>query len=43
MLTHSLPPDLAAFRDSYAALLGFVPPLPAAKSEFNLKALRLAQ
>ena len=30
-----LPPDLAAFRDSYAALFGAVPPLPAAKFAFS--------
>lgn len=42
-----LPPDLAAFRDSYATLFGSVPPLPAAKFEFSSdidpEALRLAE
>lgn len=33
--TDQLPQDLAAFRDSYAELFGFVPPLPAAKFEFS--------
>lgn len=45
--TNSLPSDLAAFRDSYAELFGFVPPLPAAKFEFSAdidpEALRLAE
>ncbi|MBW4616391.1 MAG: carboxymuconolactone decarboxylase family protein [Desmonostoc vinosum HA7617-LM4] len=47
MSTHSLSPDLAAFRDSYASLFGSVPPLPAAKFEFSSdvdpEALRLAE
>lgn len=33
--TDSLPPDLSAFRDSYAKLFGTVPPLPAAKFDFS--------
>jgi 4-carboxymuconolactone decarboxylase len=43
----SLPPDLAALRDSYADLFGSVPPLPAAKFEFSTEidpqALRLVE
>ncbi len=31
----NLPPDLAAFGDSYAELFGEVPPLPKAKFEFS--------
>ena len=42
-----LPPDLAGFRDSYAALFGVVPPLPAAKFAFSStvdpEALRLSE
>lgn len=42
-----LPPDLAAFHDSYAALFGTVPPLPAAKFAFSgvvdPEALRLSE
>jgi len=42
-----LPPDLAAFRDRYAALFGAVPPLPAAKFAFSgaidPEALRLSE
>lgn len=30
-----LPADLAEFRDSYADLFGFLPPLPAARFEFS--------
>lgn len=47
--THStnLPPDLAAFGDSYAELFGEVPPLPKAKFEFSSQidpeGLRLAE
>lgn len=45
--TDSLPPDLAALRDSYAELFGSVPPLPAAKFEFSAdiapEFLRLAE
>lgn len=45
--TDSLPPDLLAFRDSYAKLFGTVPPLPAAKFDFSgdidPDALRLAE
>lgn len=45
--TNSLPPDIAAFRDSYAELFGFLPPLPTAKFEFSAdidpEALRLAE
>lgn len=46
-LSHQLPPDLAAFRDSYAEMFGSVPPLPAKKFEFSAdidpQALRLAE
>jgi alkylhydroperoxidase/carboxymuconolactone decarboxylase family protein YurZ len=35
MTIASLPPDLAAFLDSYAQLFGSVPPLPAAKFQFS--------
>ena len=42
-----LPPDLAAFRDSYATLFGTVPPLPAAKFGFSAavdpESLRLSE
>ena len=42
-----LPPDLAAFRESYAALFGSVPPLPTAKFAFSgtidPEALRLSE
>jgi 4-carboxymuconolactone decarboxylase len=31
----ALPADLAAFRDSYTELFGFLPPLPAAKFDFS--------
>lgn len=46
-MTQSLPPDLAAFQDSYASLFGSIPPLPAAKFEFSTdidpEALRLVE
>ena len=47
MENDALPPDLAAFRDSYADLFGSVPPLPDAKFAFSStvdpQALRLAE
>lgn len=43
----NLPPDLAAFRESYASLFGTVPPLPEAKFAFSStvdsEALRLSE
>ena len=45
--SHQLPPDLVGFRDSYAEMFGFMPPLPAKKFEFSAdidpQALRLAE
>jgi hypothetical protein len=35
VLHKPLPEDLAAFRESYAKMFGFVPPLPAAKFQFS--------
>jgi 4-carboxymuconolactone decarboxylase len=46
-MTQSLPDDLAAFYNSYIALFGAMPPLPAAKFEstaaIDPEALRLAE
>ncbi len=45
--TNELPPDLAAFRDSYVELFGSVPPLPAAKfdsiAQIDPESLRLTE
>lgn len=46
-MTTNLPPDLAAFRDSYDKLFGLIPPLPGAKfdsiAEIDPESLRLAE
>jgi len=45
--TNELPPNLAAFRDSYIELFGSVPSLPAAKfdsiAQIDPESLRLAE
>lgn len=45
--TNQLPPDLAAFRDSYVKLFGSMPPLPGAKfdsiAQIDPESLRLAE
>ncbi len=45
--TDQLPPDLAAFRDSYIELFGLMPPLPGAKfesiAEIEPESLRLTE
>ena len=47
MTTTNLPPDLAAFHDSYVKLFGSIPPLPGAKfdsiAEIDPQSLRLAE